>query len=101
MTIHGISTLAEAFGVIVAVAVLLLFTFAVAVRHRTSVLPGSSGHRKIEDTEHEEIRADGYIDSFSGEIEEAGGGMPLFVRLAVIVILAWFVIYLILYWSPR
>ena len=57
--------------------ILLLFAVTVAMPHRGKVLPGSSGHREEdEEAEHEEIRADGYIDSFAKEIEEAGGGMP-------------------------
>lgn len=100
MTVHGIGMGTEVFGVAVSVAALLIFTLAIALRHRPTVPPGSSGHREISDTEHEEIRADGYIDSFSHEIEEAGGGMPLVVRLSLVGVLAWFVIYLILFWSP-
>lgn len=101
MTVHGIDSVAELLGIVAAVAGLVAFTLALAIRNRPNVLPGSGGHRTIEDTEHEPIRADGYIDSFSREIEEAGGGLPLIVRLAIVVVLAWFVIYLVLYWSPR
>jgi len=101
MTVHGISVPAEAFGIVVSVVGLLAFTLAVALRHRSSVLPGSSGHRDIDDEDHERIRADGYIDSFSKEIEEAGGGTPLIVKLALVVILGWFVIYLVFFWFPR
>ncbi len=82
--------------------VLILFAVAVAWPNRASVLPGSKGHRVLEDeSEHETIRADGYIDSFAHEIEEAGGGMPLVVKLAVPGILLWWLLYLILFWNPR
>jgi hypothetical protein len=101
MTVHGIDLPAELFGIVAAIVGLLIFTLAVAVHHRSTVLPGSGGHRSIDDSEHERIRADGYIDSFSNEIEEAGGGLPLIVRLALIVVLAWFVIYLVLFLFPR
>jgi hypothetical protein len=101
MTVHGIDLSAELLGIIAAIAALLVFTLAVAIHHRSTVQPGSGGHRDIDDSEHERIRADGYIDSFSKEIEEAGGGLPLIVRLAIILILAWFVIYLVLFLSPR
>jgi hypothetical protein len=101
VTVHGINSVAELLGIAAATVGLIAFTLALAIRHRPKVLPGSGGHRTIEDTEHETIRADGYIDSFSKEIEEAGGGLPLVVRLAIVVVLAWFVIYLVLYWSPR
>ncbi len=101
MTVHGINVPAEAFGIVVSIVALFAFTLAVALHHRSAVLPGSSGHRRIDDEDHEEIRADGYIDSFSKEIEEAGGGTPLIVKLALVVILVWFVLYLILFWFPR
>jgi hypothetical protein len=83
-------------------AILLLFAIAVAIEHRPSTLPGSSGHRKEEDEgEHEVIRADGYIDSFAKEIEEAGGGMPPVVKLALPGVLLWWLLYLIIYWTPK
>jgi hypothetical protein len=82
--------------------VLLLFGLALALPHRATRLPGSSGHREREaEVEHEEIRADGYIDSFAGDIEEAGGGLPLVVKLALPGIILWWLIYLILNWTPR
>jgi hypothetical protein len=74
----------------------------VALPHRPKVLPGSKGHRDPQDqTEHEEIRADGYIDSFAGEIEEAGGSLPWIVRLAIPGVLLWWLLYLILNWAPK
>ncbi len=83
-------------------AILFLFALVVAIPYRPKVLPGSSGHCKAgEEAEHEEIRPDGYIDSFAGEIEEAGGGLPLVVKLALPGILLWWLIYLILFWTPR
>jgi hypothetical protein len=54
-----------------------------------------------EDGGHEEIRGDGLIDSFSGEIEEAGGGMPLVVKIALPGILLWWLIYLIINWAQH
>jgi hypothetical protein len=82
--------------------VLLLFALAVAMPHRARMLPGSQGHRaKEEESEHEEIRPDGYIDSFAGEIEEAGGGLPLVVRIALPGILLWWLLYLIVNWTQR
>jgi hypothetical protein len=101
MTVHGIDSFAEMLGIIGAIVAIGVFTFALAVRHRPSVLPGSKGHRVIADDEHERISADGYIDSFSKDIEEAGGGLPLVVRLSIVIFLAWFLVYLIRFWSPR
>jgi hypothetical protein len=82
--------------------VLLLFALAIALPHRPKVLPGSSGHRTMdEEAGHEEIRPDGYIDSFAKEIEEAGGGLPTVVKLALPGVLLWWLIYLIINWTPR
>ena len=82
--------------------ILLLFGLAVALRHRPRVLPGSSGHRDTSaEEEHEVIRPDGYIDSFAGAIEEAGGSLPPIVWVAIPGILLWWLLYLILYWAPR
>ena len=82
--------------------VLFLFALAIALPHRSKVLPGSEGHREAGDeTEHEDIRPDGYIDSFAKEIEEAGGGLPPVVKLALPGILLWWLIYLILNWVQK
>ncbi len=75
--------------------VLLLFAVLIAIKHHPDVLPGSKGHRENDFEGNEEIRADGYIDSFAGVIEEAGGGLPPLLKLALPGILIWFVIYLI------
>lgn len=80
--------------------ILTVFAVTLAVPHRVRVLPGSSGHRDGA-AESEEILADGYIDSFAGEIEEAGGGLPLIVRIALPGIILWWLAYLILYWTPK
>jgi hypothetical protein len=83
-------------------AVLLLFALAIALPHRPRTLPGSQGHREPGDeAEHEEIRPDGYVDSFGGEIEEAGGGLPWVVRLALVGVILWWLAYLILNWTQR
>ena len=89
-------------AIVVSAVVLLVFALTVAVPNRPRVLPGSSGHRDPGDQPgHEEIRADGYIDSFAKEIEEAGGALPLIVKLAIPGVLLWWLLYLILYWAPR
>jgi hypothetical protein len=85
----------EVVWVVAGAVVLMLFAITVAIKHRPNTLPGSSGHRAKDDAGHEEIRPDGYIDSFAGVIEEAGGGMPPVVKLALPGILIWFVAYLI------
>jgi hypothetical protein len=82
--------------------ILLLFALTLALRHRPRVLPGSSGHREEEaEGEHEVIRPDGYIDSFAGVIEEAGGALPPVLWVAIPGIVLWWLLYLILYWTPR
>ena len=101
MTVHGLDSFAELLGMIGAVAAIAVFAFALSVRHRPRVLPGSKGHRDSEDEKHEHLRADGYIDSFARDIEEAGGGPPLVVRLSTIGFFVWFLIYIILFWSPN
>lgn len=92
----------EIFSVITGALVLFIFGLAIAIKQRPNVHSGSSGHRKEEDEgEHEEIRPDGYIDSFAKEIEEAGGGLTLIVKVAIPGVLLWWLIYLILFWQPR
>jgi hypothetical protein len=102
MTQNVMELYPQIISVAVGAAVLLLFAVAVSLPHRPRVLPGSSGHRDGEDASgHEEIRPDGYIDSFAGQIEEAGGGLPPLVKLALPGILLWWLIYLILNWTQR
>ena len=50
--------------------------------------------------DHEDVRPDGYIDSFNKEIEEAGGGLPWVVLIALPGVLIAWVVYLILQWTP-
>jgi hypothetical protein len=95
MPLNTLDVLNEAWWVGAGAVVLLLFSVLVAIKHRPDVLPGSQGYRDPDTEGHEEIRADGYIDSFAGVIEEAGGGLPPLLKLALPGILIWFVIYLI------
>ena len=102
MTQNVMNLSSEIVWIAVGASILFLFALAIAVPHRAKTLPGSQGHRaKEEETEHEEIHPDGYIDSFAGEIEEAGGGLPVVVRIALLGILLWWLFYLILNWTPR
>jgi hypothetical protein len=90
----------EVVAVIVGILTLLIFAMAVALPQGSGNAPGSKGHRPVEDDGgHEEIRGDGFIDSFSGELEEAGGGMPLVVKIALPGVLIWWLIYLIFNWA--
>jgi hypothetical protein len=102
MTQHVLEIWPQIAGVVGGVAVLFLFALAVALPHRSRMLPGSSGHREGDDEPvHEEIRPDGYIDSFAKDIEEAGGGLPTVVRIALPGVLLWWLIYLIVFWTER
>ena len=92
----------EILAVVGGSVILFLFAIALGLPHRPKTLPGSSGHRPAEESgEDEEIRADGYIDSFAGEIEEAGGSMPPVVKLALSGILIWWLLYLIFNWVSK
>lgn len=92
----------EIFAIIGGTAVLFLFALAIALPSRSKTLPGSRGHRETdEETTHEEIRADGYIDSFAKEIEEAGGGLPVMLKLALPGVLLGWLLYLILNLTSR
>lgn len=101
MTANLINVYSEWIWIIGSILVLFAFALAIVLRSRSDVRPGSSGHRDgNEEGGHEEVRADGFIDSFAGEIEEAGGGLPPVVKLTLpVVILSW-LIYLILNWTP-
>jgi hypothetical protein len=102
MTQNVLNITSEIVWIVAGALILLLFAVTVALPHGGKVLPGSSGHRdKEEEGEHEEIRPDGYIDSFAKEIEEAGGGMPPVVIVALVGILLWWLIYLIVNWTPH
>lgn len=90
------------FSVVGAMAVLFVFALAIGLPSRSRTLPGSRGHRDANDEGmHEEIRPDGYIDSFSKEIEEAGGSLPLVVKIAIPVVLLTWLLYLIFNWMRR
>jgi hypothetical protein len=102
MTQNALQIWPEIMWIVGGAAVLFLFAVTIALPHRPSVPPGSSGHREEEEEgEHEVIRPDGYIDSFAKEIEEAGGSLPPVVKLALAGVLLWWLIYLIVNWTPR
>ena len=52
-----------------------------------------------EESGGEHVRADGYIDSFAGLVEEAGGSLPLIVSVFSIGLLIWWAVYLVVNWS--
>jgi hypothetical protein len=81
-------------------AILVVFAVALAVPHRQGTQPASRGHREQEG-ESEEVRPDGFIDTFAGQIEEAGGGLPWIVRIALVGVIVWWFLYLVIYWTPK
>lgn len=102
MTVSSISLWSEIFGVAAGALVLFIFGLTLGIPHKPRISPGSKGHRPEEESgADEEIRPDGYIDSFAKDIEEAGGGLPPIVKLALPGILIWWLVYLILFWTQR
>jgi hypothetical protein len=91
----------EVVWVVGGIVVLLAFGLALALPQISRVKPGSVGHRpEIDETVNEEIGPDGYIDSFANVIEEAGGGLPPVMKVAIPVVLLWWLAYLIFNWAP-
>lgn len=90
----------QLFSVIVGMIALLGAALAFAFKYRvTSDKAGASGHRPADQTREAEIaRPDGFIDSFAGAISEAGGGMPFMASIIMIIVLASWLAYLILFW---
>ena len=102
MTANVMNVWGEIIGIAVGALILLVFAATTALMaRRPRVPPGSRGFRpKDEEVDHEVIAADGYIDSFAGVIEEAGGSLPAVVAVAVVAIPLWWLAYLIINWSP-
>ncbi len=91
----------EIMAIAIGTGVLALGALAFSFKHRARTQPGSSGHRPAEQAEEtERISPDGYIDSFSGLIEEAGGSLPPIGWVIAGVVLVAYVAYLVLFWSP-
>ena len=92
----------EIVGIVGGAFVLIVFAVMIAIKWRPNKLPGSSGHRdKDTEGDSETIRPDGYIDSFAGVIEEAGGGLPPIMWVAIPCIILLWLATLIFYWTPR
>ena len=90
----------EIFSVIAGTIVLFGAALAFAFKYRaTAEKAGASGHRPAGQMEDAEIvRPDGFIDSFSGVISEAGGGIPFMASVIMIVALVSWFVYLIAFW---
>lgn len=91
----------QIFAVTAGLLALLAGAFAFSFRYRTGAEAGRRGHRKPGEGEPERNSPDGFIDSFAGRIEEAGGGLPYTGWVIIIVVLVCYFAYLFLYWNPR
>ena len=102
MTANAMNVWGEIIGIAVGAGILLVFGILTALMvRRPRIPPGSKGRRdKSDQGTHETIAADGYIDSFGGVIEEAGGALPPVVLVALITIPIWWLVYMIINWSP-
>jgi len=102
MTLNVLQPVPELITIAVGALVLIAFAVAMAWPQRPKVLPGSSGQRKEgKEGLPEEIRPEEYIESFSQSVQEARGSVPLFIKLTLAIIAIWWVIYLIVNWTPR
>jgi hypothetical protein len=93
----GPELLSVAVWTIVLLAASLTFAFKY---HATSDRAGARGSRPTEEARKGEIvRPDGFIDSFSGVISEAGGGVPRTATIIMVAVFATWLGYLILNWK--
>ncbi len=111
MAMNVLNVWGEILGIAGGAVILLIFaiTFSPLV-YRPRVPSGAAAEsaepgEKEAHEEHgqesggEHVHADGYIDSFAGLTEEAGGSLPLIVTIFTLGLLAWWVIYLVTNWS--
>ncbi len=111
MPLKVLNGVGQLIGIGSANAVLMIFgiTFSPLVYRPRVPSGGAAEHIEPEDKEAHEahgqesggehVRADGYIDSFAGLVEEAGGSLPLIVSVFTIGLLIWWAAYLVIEWS--
>lgn len=111
MTMNVMNIWGEIIGIAVGAITLLIFAVTFSPLVRRPRVPSGSAVEKTEPGEkeaHEErgqesggehVHADGYIDSFAGLVEEAGGSLPLIVSIFSIGLLIWWAVYLVTNWS--
>lgn len=111
MTMNVLNVWGEIIGIGVGAIILLIFglTFSPLVyrpkvpsggaMERTSPSEKEEHQAREDQTGGEHVRADGYIDSFAGLVEEAGGSLPLIVSVFSIGLFIWWGIYLVTNWS--
>jgi len=102
MTQNALQLWPEIIWITAGFVVLLVFGVAIAARPRRGALPGSRGRRKENgELDVEEIHTDGYIDSFSNDVDAGRAGLPLIVKIALPGVLLWWLLYLIVNWMQR
>lgn len=100
MTGNIVEDWSQVIWVVVGILVLCAFALALALPQKTRGAAARNGLRpEADEATSEEIRPDGYIDSFSHEIEEAGGSLPPVMKLAIPVVVIWWIGYVIMNWS--
>ncbi len=111
MTLNVLNVWGEIISIAAGGLILLIFglTFSPLV-YRPRVPSGaavektSPGEKEEHETKGQEaggehVHADGFIDSFAGLVEEAGGSLPLIVSVFSIGLLIWWAVYMLLEWS--
>src|SRR5512142_2349738 len=111
MALNVLNVGGEIIGIGIGALILLIFglTFSPLV-YRPKVPSGAAverqqtGEKEAHEAQGQEsggehVHADGYIDSFAGLVEEAGGSLPLIVTTFSIGLLIWWFVYLIANWS--
>jgi hypothetical protein len=102
MTQNATQIVPEIIWITVGFGILLLFGVAIAVRTRRDALPGSRGRREASGKlDVEEIRPEGFIESFSNDVDSGRAGLPLVLKIAVPGVLLWWLLYLIFNWTQR
>ncbi len=92
----------QIFAVVVGILVLVGAALAFSFRYRTGAEAGRRGHREEAEAEADQrVSPAGWIESFAGRIEEAGGGLPRMGLVIILVTIVWYFVYLFLFWSPR
>ncbi len=111
MTLNVLNVWGEFIGIAAGGLILLIFGLIFSpLVYRPKVPSGAAVERTSpgEKEEHEargqeaggeHVHADGYIDSFAGLVEEAGGSLPLIVSVFSIGLLIWWAVYMLLEWS--
>ncbi len=120
MVANSLNVYGEALAILFSAGFLFLFAFTLGLPYITGLQAAQRGRRQrdrgemqqaglaqrrsgaaVQDEGPEVIRPDGFIDSFAETIEEAGGGLPPVVAIAVAGTLLWYILYVIIFWAPK